>query len=247
MSSLEAEFFNLLESSGSRWATLILEGRTWIDLETSRRAWQAEIDRMQASGERFAVFRPNSSKNEAAGAPMKVEPTELDNWWSLWASPERRRAKFVVGDGPVDVVIEGSTFWSNGFGRSFTNGGRENVGHGQGEGQYLIETADYAPLLRVEEISEGMRLGRHTIEAKVTTLENTSSERGRDLHGLTTGDADYLELSIDRERGIVLSVSSWYQGAVYRKVEVSRVEFDPIFAPGVFRIEPQFGDRWSLA
>ena len=171
---------------------------------------------MQATGERFAVLRSNSSEDEVADAPMKVEPAELDNSWKLWASPERRRAKFVVGDGPVDVVIEGSTFWSNGFGRSFTNGGRENVGHGQGEGQYLIETADYAPLLRVEEISEGMILCRHTIEARVTTLENTSSERSRDLHGLTTGDADYLELSIDRKRGIVLRVSSWYREVVYR-------------------------------
>lgn len=247
MSMLEGEFFNLLSTSESRWTTLVLEGRTWIDLERSRRAWQAQINRMQASGEGFAVLRSKSTKDQVAEAPNKVEPAELDNSWSLRVSPERRRAKFVVGDGPVDVVIEGPTFWSNGFGRSFTNGGRENVGHGQGEGQYLIETADYAPLLRVEEISEGMRLGRHTIEAKVTTLENTSSERGRDLHGLTTGDADYLELSIDRERGIALSVSSWYQGAVYRKVEVSRVEFDPIFAPEAFRIEPQFGDRWSLA
>lgn len=237
----------MLSTSESRWATLLLEGRTWIDLEISRRAWQAEIDRMQAGGERFAVFHSNSSKYEVAEAPMKVEPVELDNSWSLWVAPELRRAMFVVGDGSVDVVIEGSTFWSNGFGRSFTNGGRENVGHGQGEGQYLIETADYAPLLRVEEISEGLRLGRHTIEAKVTTLENTSSERGRDLHGLTTGDADYLELSIDRERGIVLRVSSWYREAVYRRVEITRVEYDPIFAPEVFRIEPLFGDQWTLA
>ena len=202
---------------------------------------------MQATGERFAVLRSNSSEDEVADAPLKVEPAELDISWRLWASPERRRTMFVVGDGSVDVVIEGSTFWSNGFGRSFTNGGRENVGHGQGEGQYLIETSDYAPLLRVEEISEGLRLGRHTIEARVTTLENTSSERGRDLHGLTTGDADYLELSIDRERGIVLRVSSWYREAVYRRVEITRVEYDPFFAPEVFRIEPLFGDQWTFA
>ena len=247
MSTLEEEFFNLLSTSESRWTTLQLEGRTWIDLEISRRAWQAGIERMQASGESFAVLRSKSTKDQVAEAANKVEPAELDNSWSLWVSPERRRAKFVVGDGPVDVVIEGSTFWSNGFGRSFTNGGRENFSHGQGEGQYLIETADYAPLLRVEEISEGMSLGRHTIGAKVTTLENTSPERGRDLHGLTTGDADYLEVSIDREHGIVLSVSSWYQGAVYRRVEITRVEFDPVLASHAFRIEPQFGDRWSLA
>ncbi len=247
MSTLEEEFFNLLSTSESRWTTLLLEGRTWIDLEVSRRAWQAEIERMHATGERFAVFRSNPSEDTVAETSTRAQPAELDNSWSLWVSPEMRRAKFVVGDGPVDVVIEGPTFRSNGFGRSFTNGGRENVGHGQGEGQYLIETADYAPLLRVEEISEGMRLGRHTIEAKVTTLENTSPERGRDLHGLTTGDADYLKLSIDRERGIVLRVSSWYREAVYRRVEITRVEYDPIFAPEVFRIEPLFGDQWTSA
>jgi hypothetical protein len=56
-----------------------------------------------------------------------------------------------------------------------------------------------------------------------------------------------LELCIDRERGIVLRVSSWYREVVYRKVEITSVEFDPVFTSHAFRIEPQFGDRWMSA
>jgi hypothetical protein len=59
-----------------------------------------------------------------------------------------------------------------------------------------------------------MRLGRHTIHAQVTILDDEDPERGPGLHGLTIGDAESLELSVDRERGVVLIASSWLQGAI---------------------------------
>ena len=245
MSALEGEFFDLLESSESRWTTLLVEGRTWIDLEISRHAWQTKIDRTHASGGRFAMLRSNSTEDEVAPAPGKVEPADLENSWNLYVTPDVRRAKFAVGDGLIDVLIKGTTFWSNGNGKSFTNGGRENFGHGQGDGQHLIETGDYAPLLQILEISEGTRLERRSLDVVATTIEDTSPIHRRNLHGLTIGDADYLELSVDRERGVVLSASSWYEGAIYRIVEMAKVEFDHVFAPEDFRIEPQFGDRWA--
>jgi len=246
MSALDSEFFNLLETSESRWTTLFIEGRTWINIDVQSLAWQANIDRMKAAGARIAMFqRSDSNENEASRTDMAVEPVDHEETWSLWVTPERRRAKFEVGDHPVDVVIEGSTFWSNGLGRSFTNGGKENHGHGQGDGQNLIRTAEYAGLLHVVELAEGMSIGRHTIDAKVTILDDEDPERGRGLHGLTIGDADFLELSVDRERGVVLSASSWLQGAIYRILEMTKVEFDPNFASDVFKIEPEFGTAWT--
>lgn len=248
MSALESEFFTLLATSESRWTTLLVEGQTWFDIEVQNLAWQAQIDRMKANGARFATFqRSGSDKNEVTETATVVQPVDYEQTWRLWASPQRRRATFVVGDEIVDLVIEGSTFWSNGHGRSFTNGGKKNHGHGQGDGQNLIRTADYAGLLQVVELSKGMKLGRNTLDAKVTILEDENPDRGPGLHGLTIGDPDSLELSVDRERGMVLIASSWFQGAVYRIVEMTKVVFDPNFAPDVFRIEPEFGTEWTTS
>jgi hypothetical protein len=253
MSVLESEFFNLLETSESRWTTLLVEGRTWINFDAQNFAWQAKIDRMRANGARIGTFGPHiatskrsdSNDNEAPGTDIAVEPVDHEETWSLWAAPERRRAKFEVGDDLVDVVIEGSTFWSNGHGRSITNGGKKNHGHGQGDGQNLIQTAEFAGLLHVVKMSECMRIGRHTIDAKVTILDDENPKRGQGLHGLTIGDAESLDLSVDRERGVVLIASSWFQGAIYRIVEMTNVVFDPNFAPDLFTIEPEFGKEWT--
>jgi hypothetical protein len=246
MSALEVEFFNLLTTSETRWATLHIEGRTWFNFDIQRVAWQTKNDRLRANGARIATFqRADANRNEAAETVPAAAPVDHEETWSLWVSPQRRRAKYKVGDDLVDVVIEGSTFWSNGRGQSITNEGRKDHSHGQGDGHNLIRTLDFAGLLHVEELSEGMQIGRHTINAKVTILEKEDPELGPGLHGLTIGDADFLELRVDRERGVVLSASSWLQGAVYRILEVTKVEFDPDFADDAFGIEPEFGTEWT--
>jgi hypothetical protein len=245
MSALETEFFNLLETSESRWTALFIEGRTWFNIEVQMFAWQAQIDREEANGARIATFRrSDSDKNEASGTAIVIEPVDHEETWRLWANRERRRAKFEVGNELVDVVFEGSTFWSNGLGRSITNGGKANYSHGQGDGQNMIRTAEYAGVLHVVELSEGMRIGRHTIEARVTIVDNEDLGRVPVLHGLTIGDAEVLDLSVDRERGVVLSASSQFHGVTYRIVEITEVEFDPNFDLDVFKIEPECGTEW---
>jgi hypothetical protein len=246
VSALEAELFNLLRTSASRWTTLQIEGRTWMDIEVQNLAWEAHWDRMKANGARFASFRNSISDNNAATETATVvQPREIQQTWRLWASPQKRRAQFVVGDEIVDVVIEGSTFWSNGLGRSITNGGKENSCHGRGDGQNLIETAEYASLLQVAGISEGMKFGRRTIDASVTILEVEGHIHGPGVHGLTIGDPEFLELSVDRERGVVLSASSWFHAALYRIVEMTKCEFDHVFTRDVFEIGPEFSAEWT--
>lgn len=245
MSALELEFFDLLEISDSRWTTLFIQGRTWIDSNLQNEAWHAHNDRLAARGARFATFqRSKSGEDEASESAADVAPLVREEIWRLWAAPGRRRANFQVGHDPVDVVIEGSTFWSNGHGRSITNGGKTSQGHGLGDGNNLIRTSEYSDLLQVMDLSDGMRAGRQTIDAKTTTLDGEHPRRGQGLHGLTIGDPEILELSLDRERGVVLSASSHFQGAIYRVVEATEVDYDPEFDFDVFKIEPEFATEW---
>jgi hypothetical protein len=246
MSALEVEFFNLLATSETRWTTLKIEGRTWFNFDTQRLAGQINVERQIANGARIAMFqRADSDEDDASETEIAPTPVDYDETWSLWVTPERRRAKFSVGDHRVDVVIEGSTFWSNGLDRSFTNHGLKNHGHGQGDGQHLIRTPEYVGRLQAVELSEGTTIGRPTIDARLTILDAENFEFSPGLHGLTIGDADFLELSVDRERGVVLSASSWLHGAIYRVVEMTNVEFDIHFAPDAFRIQPEFGTEWT--
>lgn len=247
MLDLETEFFNLLETSESRWSTLFIDGRTWFNINVQHFAWQAQIVRLKASGARIETLRRSPKEGDPdPGTVSDVEPLDHVETWRVWAAPGKRRAKFEVGSQPVDVVIEGSTFWSNGHGRSITNGGNASHSHGQGDGHNLIRTAEYADLLHVVELSEGMRLGRRTIDAKVTIVDKEHHGRGPGVHGLTMGDPDVLALSVDRERGVVLTASSSLQGETYRIVEIIDVAFDPDFEHEVFEIEPEYSAEWVL-
>jgi hypothetical protein len=210
-------------------------------MDVQNLAWQAQINRLKAQDARFTTFqRSKSDENETSESAADIGPPDREETWRLWAAPGKRRAQFQVGQELVEVVIEGSTFWSNARGRSITNDGNTNRGHGQGNGHHLIRTAEYTDLIQVIELSDGVRRGRPTIEAEVTTLDREHRRRGPGLHGLTIGDPEILELSVDRERGVVLKASSLFQGAIYRIVEVTEVEFDPHLDIEIFTIEPEF-------
>jgi hypothetical protein len=49
MSALETEFFDLLQTSESRWTTLFIQGRTWVDIDLQNLASQAQINRLSES------------------------------------------------------------------------------------------------------------------------------------------------------------------------------------------------------
>jgi hypothetical protein len=247
VSTLEDEFINLLETSASRWSTLILEGRTWSNLAVEQLAWITQIERQRAEGAQIVMLQRADSTTSASSSDVaaEVRPRDLERTWSLRITPERRRATFDVGGELVDVVIEGSTFWSNGRGRSFTNEGNVHHSHGQGDGENLIRTRDYARLLRVVNVSAGETLGRHTVDATVRVLDDEGPDRGMGLHGLTIGDVETLALSVDRERGVILRATSWFDDAVYRIVEATSIAFDIPLGADELDIQPLFGDRWA--
>jgi hypothetical protein len=71
-----------------------------------------------------------------------------------------------------------------------------------------------------------------------------SGDRGRGLHGLIIGDADRIDLSVDRERGVLLRAASWFEGSMYRTVEALSVAFDETFPSDAFEIDPLPGQDW---
>ncbi len=235
VAELAEEARHLLSTSASRWRSLRLSGREWQDTALASSAWQAQLDRRRAEGQHFSVI------SIPASSPR---PAQTDEQWQLWISGSWKRATFAAGGSDVDVVFHHSTWWANGPGISSTNGGSPNHGHGEGPGDYLISTADYPDLIEMENVTTGVRLGRDTLDARVTIRHGLPRQRGRGLHGLVIGDADKIVLCIDRERGVILHASSWFRESIYRVLEVQDVGFDEQFPPETFGTVPLHDPDW---
>jgi hypothetical protein len=93
----------------------------------------------------------------ALGRNDLPQPTELEQAWTLSLDPPWKRATFMVGAGTVDVVFQGTTWWSNGNGVSRSNV-TTNWGHGLGWGEDLVRTADYVSRLDIDDIEPGTLL-----------------------------------------------------------------------------------------
>jgi hypothetical protein len=235
MAELAEEARDLLLTSGSRWSTFRARGREWRDTAFASEAWHAQLERKRAEGQSFSVI------SSRATSPR---PDEIDEQWRIWIAAPWKRAMFAAGRSEVDVVFHHSTWWSNGHGISRTNGGSLNLGHGEGPGEHLVNTAEYSPLIEIEGVVAGVRLCRETLDAKVSIRRGLPRRRGRGLHGLVIGDADEVLLSIDRERGVILYAGSWFRGSLYRVLEISDVGFDEPFSPETFEITPFPGLDW---
>jgi len=229
------EALDLLSTSESRWRSLRASGREWRTPALLSDAFQAQLARRRAEGQRFALITNQTD------APM---PDEIEEGWKIWLAESWKRAEFAAGRGSVEVVFHESTWWSNGPGISQTNSGGQDWGHGEGPGEFLIRTADYPPLLEIREVTVDSWLGRQTLVAKASIRRGLEPRRGRGLHGLVIGDADEILLSIDRERGVVLQTKSWFQGSLYRVLEMNDVGFDEEFPPTTFEIRPLHGPGW---
>jgi outer membrane lipoprotein-sorting protein len=233
-----SEFFDLLTSSPDRWTTLRMSGREWRDTVLSRQAWDAAIARKQASGMTFTTF--------TVGRSDLPQPRELEHAWTLWLAPPWKRATYTVATSTVDVVFHGTTWWSNsrGVSRSSESLDPAKYGHGLGYGEDLVRTRDYVTRLEVEEIGAGSWIDRPTLEVRARAVHR-DRDRAQGLHGLIIGDADRIDLSVDRERGVILRAASWFERSMYRTVEALDVIFDETFPSDAFKIEPLPGQDWE--
>ena len=234
MADLADEALDLISTSASRWHALWARGREWRDTALSTAAWKAELDRRRGEGQ-----TPSLITNKATSP----RPDQMDEPWRLWIADDWRRANFVAGGSEVDVVFHGAEWWSNGHGTSRTNGGAPNYGHGQGPGQHLVDLAGYPRLIEVTSVTAGSLLGRETLDVKATARRGyRAGEDG--THGLVIGDVDEIELSIDRERGVILRAASWFGGSPCRIMEMTEVAFDEELPVATFEIAPLPGLRW---
>ena len=187
---------------------------------------------------------PLSSKRHSE--PDESEPQEADETWALWLAPPWKRARFPVGGDMVEVVFRGSDWWSNGHGSSRTNvGAAAKVDHGLGYGEDLIRTADFVDFLHIQEVTEGSWIGRPVLQAQVVVRHEDAFRSSRSVHGLVLGDADRVDLAVDVERGVILRAEAWFEGSLYRILEMSEVRFDVPFSADTFELQPLPGQEWQ--
>lgn len=236
MPETASEVLDLLSTAESRWRTLRASGREWRNTTVLSEAWQAQIARKRAEGQHIGT---NTFQSDLP------RPENTEEEWHLWLAAPWKRAQFAVSRETVDVIFHESTWWCNAYGVSRTNGGALNSGCGEGPGAELIRTADYVSLIDVGAVTPGSWLGRDTLNARASIRQGLERKRGRGLHGLVIGDPDEILLSVDRERGVILRTEGWFQGSVYRILDMNDVAFDEDFPPETFEIQPLLGLDWS--
>jgi hypothetical protein len=212
-----------------------MSGREWRHTAVLHQAWEAATNRKRASGATVSTI--------LIGRTDVPQPKELEQSWTLWLETPWKRATFMNGTGIIDVVFHGTTWWSNGHGASRSSEATR-YGHGLGWGEDLVRTPDYVNRLEIVHVETGSWLGRPTLDAQVRAVHR-ERERDKGLHGLIIGDADKIDLSIDLERGVILRAASWFEGSLYRTLEVLDVDFDVSFPPDTFKIDPLPGQDWN--
>lgn len=219
-----------MRTGTERWASLRMEGFEWRHLKRSSLAWEHHVNELRSSRSVtvMSAFRGGSLEG-------REPPDESLERWRVWlAKPDKRRAKFQVGDEVVTAVFLGGWWWSWSPSRGFiTNDGAPNHGHGFGPAEALIDHSQQIASLDVQVDSRATFLSRPAF--RVTVVPRQDEPRGfdRTLHMLGTG-ADEYRLVVDGEIGVLLRCEARFGGDAFRVIEADEFVVDEVLSEGTF-------------
>lgn len=231
--SLHRDLLELLQR-GARFRTVRGVLRTRRDDELAVEAFRRE--RREAGGAgRFTVAW---AWEDDSGPP--VEYGEAVRFW--FALPRRiREERAVRVRGRVStsiLVIDGPTWWSYdpALGAA-TNEGDLTHQHGSSIEGPLLEPSVLLPASTLEVVGKRTVAGRDGLAVRVRARRSLSGEFPHDLPAV--GD---LEIVVDPERAILLSLARTLDGRAYETTELVEVAFDEAFPAGTFTFEPPPGE-----
>ena len=232
------DLLELIYGAGERWQTVRLTIREWQHAGRAREAIQRLNDE-QASGGRVStvMFARHASE---------PEPEELEHIVRVWLDRDRAREE---REGPYAFpslgIRDGTRWWqySKEYGAS-SNESEPKIGSGVGEqARGLLEPAHVLGALRLHSPVEIEAAGR---PALLVRAEPHGQDRGGgfSLHRLGLG-ADWYELVLDRERGVLLRTTSFLDGLPVNLTEVLEIAFDEQFPPETFVFELPEGEKFG--
>jgi hypothetical protein len=221
------DLLELLHGAEEPFETVAVTWRVWRHHERAQRAFLAEAER---SGGRVAIaYGPGDS------------PEESTETVRVWRAGDRVREEH--GDGSYGVTV-GSTWWRwHELAGAISNEDEPEVAGGVGERlSVFLSPARLLGSVRLRVIGEGEVAGRPAIEAEAMPRALRRGEpHGFELHELGHGAERYV-LQVDRERGVLLASTAYFESEPFISIEATEIAFDQPIDPERFVFVPPPGE-----
>lgn len=203
-----AEVLELLHDSRRRWRTLRATGTEWRDDELAGAAFLRSI--------------PPGGVVSSRGHP---EPGDAQHQWKVWVSqPDRARTETTGPHGGRTAVHRRDSSWNSmppHHGGGQVGGPVPDVVAASWPACLLLDTAMLSARFHLEAVGRRVVAGRRTVVVEGRPANPRTVAPMGPLRG-----ADQLELAVDVERGVLLSLVATLDDVPYFRLEIDDVAFD---------------------
>ncbi len=223
----------LMHSADKSWTSIQAEGVEWTDSRLRHTAVRREMDRRphgpRGSGQSFTpVF------GRYRGEQPKP-PDRFTSPWRAWLkSPTHYRTEITPPLIPkITQVVRDKTWWTwQGQGPVTSNLDDEKHGSGSPiQALHLLRPAALLAHAEFEYVRKATAVGRKGLLLEVRPVP-TPGIGSMMLVGLI---GDRSQIVVDSERGVVLRLQSWHDGAPLQRVTFKRILFDGAIDEDLFR------------
>ena len=231
----------LLHGAADPFRTVQATYRTWRDDERAAEAFRADAEERKLRG------ASGSYVTARWVGPGDPPPPETEETMHIWRDGERFREErhggrrdgyYGVADGPL------WWFWDEQVGAR-SNQDDPSVGSGVGqELQIMLNPTPLLSSLTFRVVGNSEVAGRTTVTTHATARPQDPRHGGfvRGLHELGTG-ADYYQLEVDQERGVLLAVTAARDGQPFHKITTLAIRFDEPIPSETFQFAPPEGEE----
>lgn len=231
------ELLVLLHGADAPANTIQVTYRVWRHQERLHAAFRANAEEQQRRGASTRTF------SLGRGTP---QPTEIEETVRIWRDGNRVRIEYHGGARDGYYAVADGPLWWMWDERNGAHSNQDDPSVGSGVGEELQIMRNPTPLLsslRFQATGSSEVAGRPTISARGIPRPQ-DARRGPpafELHELGTG-ADYYELEIDRQFGVLLAVTAIRNGQPFHKITTLVAAFDQPIPGDTFRFEPPTGE-----
>ncbi|MGN6872627.1 MAG: hypothetical protein ACTHMY_29915 [Solirubrobacteraceae bacterium] len=211
--------------------------RLWRHRQRAHAAFMAHAEERKRRGGSITTYGPREAK---------PEPDEFEETVRIWRAGERvsvehhggeRDGYYAVTDGPLWWM------WDERNG-AHSNQDDPNAGSGIGEElQIMLHPVPLLSSLRFQPTGSFEVAGRPTITAHgIPRPQATRHRPAFELHELGTG-ADSYELEVDRQLGVLLSVTAFREMQPFQRITTLAAAFDQPIPDEIFRFRAPAGEQ----
>lgn len=222
----------LLHDAPRKTRTLSAVVHVLENLELSSEAWA-----------RYAGYRPAGAARPIEGPTTSLEGASHRRIFRVWWREHRWRVEYdLPGDAGVVVHIVNGRFWwhSHPQAGTFSNASTEDARPGGVDLGLLtlLNPTVLLPWIRLISAEACTTLGREAVT--VSAIPRTPDA---DLQGVLAPPppADGSTLIVDAESGIILSMTDYLEGQIYRKIECSVLRLNLELGADLFAVDEAVG------